>query len=444
MILWLGVAVGIIWIQEKREGIPHIGLTLGYVGYLWQLHWTGGVIQLPESPLPQSEVAIDGFMESLWAIMAFAIGSGIVTLSARQLDQAIFLKSSSEYYRLSKKYAPIILAGGALFAYIISFSPIMQIPSITSIISAGKKLLLVSLYLYGLFGIEEKDIGKICIVLIIIAIIPFITVIQGGFLFFGAFMSSVVLVLLAKRYAPKWHLIAVIPVFLFFGLSLFMSYQEEEQAIRSIVWGGGELEERVAVTGRIFENPEWFDPTKEYQLAHIQGRMSQNLLLGQAISRTTRRGNYGEGETIKEAFLSVIPRAIWPEKPAVAGGHELASKYTGRSFYGNTSVGVGHVMELYVNFGRIGVIFGFLAIGMIVAYVDIKAGRALLEGRWGDLTIWLLVGIPLLLASQPIGNIPNQMVAGFIVGWGVKVSFFDDLNWLQKDNLHEGAGHAFH
>ena len=61
-----------------------------------------------------------------------------------------------------------------------------------------------------------------------------------------------------------------------------------------------------------------------------------------------------------------VPRALWPDKPAVGGGGSLVSEYTGIPFGEGTSVGAGQVLELYVNFGIPGVLAGFTGLGFLL------------------------------------------------------------------------------
>jgi len=71
----------------------------------------------------------------------------------------------------------------------------------------------------------------------------------------------------------------------------------------------------------------------------------------------------------------------------------LVSKYTGITFQQGTSVGMGPIFELEINFGSIGVFLGMLLLGVLLGVADRKAGAAL---RLDDpLTFgkWFLIGI---------------------------------------------------
>ena len=87
---------------------------------------------------------------------------------------------------------------------------------------------------------------------------------------------------------------------------------------------------------------------------------------------------------------------LWPDKPVSAGSGELVSIYTGLQFMGDTSVGIGHVLEWYVNFGVTGVIGGFALIGFLLTLVDRSAALALHGGNAMRFAVWFLPGVSLL------------------------------------------------
>ena len=78
---------------------------------------------------------------------------------------------------------------------------------------------------------------------------------------------------------------------------------------------------------------------------------------------------------------ALIPRAVWPDKPDVAGSGDIVSEFTGIRFAEGTSVGVGQVMEFYVNFGIPGVLIGFFGLGYLLMWLDQGIMRSLLRGR---------------------------------------------------------------
>src|SRR4051812_46235184 len=98
--------------------------------------------------------------------------------------------------------------------------------------------------------------------------------------------------------------------------------------------------------------------------------MNQDFLIGLAMENLEAgRVPFANGRTIADAVLGLVPRAIWPDKPIAAGSGDLVSVYTGLNFPEWTSVGIGQVMECYVNFGTPGLVFGFILIGALLVFI---------------------------------------------------------------------------
>ena len=109
-------------------------------------------------------------------------------------------------------------------------------------------------------------------------------------------------------------------------------------------------------------------------------RLNQNFLVGMGVMRH-RQGSVElwYGATIP--IWALVPRAIWPDKPAVGGSGDLVAEFTGISFAEGTSVGVGQVLEFYMNFGMTGVVAGFAILGFILMRLDQGITRALATGN---------------------------------------------------------------
>ena len=130
-------------------------------------------------------------------------------------------------------------------------------------------------------------------------------------------------------------------------------------------------------------------------------RLNQNYLVGVGVMRHRE----GETELLYGAtvpFWALIPRAIWPDKPAVGGGGDLVSQFTGITFAEGTSVGTGQVLEFYMNFGMPGVLAGFAVLGFILMRLDQRMMRALAMGNIHGLVQCALPGLALL---QPLGSL---------------------------------------
>jgi hypothetical protein len=117
--------------------------------------------------------------------------------------------------------------------------------------------------------------------------------------------------------------------------------------------------------------------------------------------------------------LSPIPRAFWPDKPIATGSGDLVSRFTGVRFAEGTSVGIGHVMEWYVNFGAVGVFLGSLLFGFGLATIDRIAVNHLQNGDWSRFCLWYLSALSLLQVGgslvEAVAGAAGGMVIGFLI-----------------------------
>ncbi|PTM41741.1 hypothetical protein [Bosea sp. 124] len=62
-----------------------------------------------------------------------------------------------------------------------------------------------------------------------------------------------------------------------------------------------------------------------------------------------------------------IPRAIWPGKPPLPNDTDVMAQYTGlpNAWDSNTSISIGHLGDLYIDFGWIGALMGMMCIGAL-------------------------------------------------------------------------------
>jgi hypothetical protein len=161
---------------------------------------------------------------------------------------------------------------------------------------------------------------------------------------------------------------------------------------------------------------EWFDLHNTDHLDRIEKRLNQDSLIGAGVSYLKLNPNeFAGGETLWGAAVAVIPRALWPDKPVVGGSGDLVSRFTGMKFSDNTSVGIGQVMEFYVNFATAGVIVGFLIIGALIVSADRLALRALKRRDALGFTLWFLPGLSLLQVGGSFSEITSTAAAALLV-----------------------------
>jgi hypothetical protein len=106
---------------------------------------------------------------------------------------------------------------------------------------------------------------------------------------------------------------------------------------------------------------------------------------------------------------TLIPHALWPDKPPIGGGGDVVSNFTGIAFAQGTSVGVGQVLEFYMNFAEPGVVVGFFVLGFILMKLDTSLMRAVRSGSMAGILLYGMSGLALM---QPGGNLVEVIVAG--------------------------------
>jgi hypothetical protein len=114
-------------------------------------------------------------------------------------------------------------------------------------------------------------------------------------------------------------------------MSLYVTYMRDRTDIREVVWGGESATARVNRLRDTFENFELFDIYNVDHLQRVDLRLNQNYLVGMGVKYLqTHPDEFAHGETIWEAVLAPIPRALWPNKPSAAGSGDLVSRFTGQ------------------------------------------------------------------------------------------------------------------
>jgi hypothetical protein len=180
----------------------------------------------------------------------------------------------------------------------------------------------------------------------------------------------------------------------------------ERTRIRETVWqqraGIGDRLERIA---NIAINFQAIDLTNPEHVSDLDARLNQNFFVGSAINRHGEGLAFAYGGTLP--WWALIPRALWPDKPAIGGGGTIVADFTGIDLAEGTSFGAGQVLEFYVNFGWSGIFVGFFVVGFVLIRLDRGIMRALAAG---DLRGLLLRALPGLMLLQPGGNLLEILV----------------------------------
>jgi hypothetical protein len=110
----------------------------------------------------------------------------------------------------------------------------------------------------------------------------------------------------------------------------------------------------------------------------LRERVDMTDILAAQVRHQPLNEPYALGQTIYSSFYTLIPRAVWADKPEVAGGAAFFERYTGltRPVDDATSIGLPYPFELYANGGAFTVVLGLGIIGYVCARMELKLFEA--------------------------------------------------------------------
>lgn len=395
--LWI-VTMNCIPFMYSVKKIPNASLATIFLSCLSLNHLFGAMLYcFPWYSTNQYLFVRQGFLYSLYGVISFTAASMIFTFF---LSERVNLLQKDRYI-LDQRLPMIYLVIGIVLYFVLK--PVLtNISTFSQLVTSGWLLMITALCLYCWKAwVVNQEMTKLLFWLFVSLVLPFTGLINYGFLSFGAGALVIIFQFVLGFYKPKWQgLIAAILV-IYLGLSVFVTYFKFRDELRNVVWEGGvRIQERIKPLVTMVQNFELLDILNEDQLRLIDGRLNQNILVGlSAAHLESGQENYANGETIIDAFLSVIPRAMWEDKPSLVGGNYLVSKYTGIDFNEDTSVGIGQVMELYVNFGVTGIVIGYFMLGLLVTWFDVMAGSKLKQGDLQGFVYWFFPCISMNFGS---------------------------------------------
>jgi hypothetical protein len=418
MLLAWPALIGLQLLFDRRYGRLPLFLSYAYIAGFALQHWLGALAHaMPWNPFSDSTNTIVGFNYTTLGLACFVLGTSVTPRPRRLVARAArpTYPVSAEAGTLGQRYARLLLAGGIL-GFVAELTPLNGLPSVTVLISACKQLLIAGLCLKCWLAWHARNRRQLFLWLCLALALPPYTVIVTGFLSYGIGFLLTVLIFIGTFFRPRLLLVAVASVAILFGIGFFASYLKHRTTLRDAVSGNQSLETRIEAIEDMISSTTPFDPFNQMHLQAIDARLNQNELIGAAIGYVPTFRDFAWGGTIYLAALALVPRVLWPDKPITAGSMGLVSAYTGITFAEGTSVGMGQVMEFYVNFGIEGVVVGFLILGMLIRFLDIRIAERLQTSSWPQFGLWFGVGAATL---QPIGQlleITGSMAGAAVIG----------------------------
>jgi hypothetical protein len=421
--LWLAAPV-LLFMLYTRRGTPGGFLVYTYLISIITSHWFGALAHAsPWSHFVDSSETVVGFRYSSYALIAFVAGTMLTekfrqVRSPRPQDFLEITDQQSKLVELERIALRFFLPIG-LGSWIATFTPLASLPSADAALSVGKGCLLLGVCLMSWSAWHLGQKRRLTILLLLSGILPVVTVVTSGFIGYGIAMVTTVLAFVAMFYRPRWRLLVGLVLILYGGVSLWVTYAEYRDTIRTSVWGGEAAATSFDKLVTMLSDFRPFDLANPDHLESVDSRLNQNMLVGAAVHTTPALVPFRNGETVYAAMAAVVPRALWPDKPTVGGSGTYVSEHTLIRFAEGTSVGMGQVFEFYINFGTAGIVVGFILVGALLRYMDIRLVEALIRNDWPTVMYVFLIGSGLLLSGGSLAEMAACAAAGWVCAWGL-------------------------
>ncbi len=393
----LAAFVALIWMLRASQ--VSLGLPIAYLGSLLLIHVPGAIAYMIDSQgiLPWRVFTQIGIGFTAIGAVCFVIGVGLNHLRAvAPVPVAADRRSFNRF----------CLLGGWVVTTVAS---VISIPSIGAALQRGGAVWMLAIMLALRSALRSRDWKMGVRWLVALTIYPILMLLLGGFLSYGIAALLIVLSAVVIPVRSPVRVTLGVAVASIVGISVFLSYFEHRSDIRRAVWGGASVDSRIEASMGAVRDVSFFDATNPNHLKALDLRLNQNYFAGLAASRiATGKVDYLKGRSLWDGLLAFIPRALWPEKPVVAGSPKIVAEMTGLSLSKGTSFGVGNVMEFQINFGIPGLIIGFLLLGLIIGRLDRLAATADLKAELGRTFLFFLPAVALI---QPNGSIV-EMASG--------------------------------
>ncbi len=414
VVVW-AMTAGFLLVRHWRSNTG-AGLMFAYVLMFGVLHWVAPVMfLLPWHDQRGTLYTAQGLRLATIAMIALAAGSEVVVWFSRRTRLAEALRAAP--VPVDSRLVNLFFATG-LVLYVVVMPFANSVASLTAIVSTGSVLVVLGMGLHCWNGWITGNRRRFWLWVALSVTWPFVTVLSEGFLGYGFGFMLMILAFVASFYRPRWRVVVAGALLAYAGLSVYVTYMRDRVAIRDVVWNDGALTERASSVATSVSAIEWFDFSNPRHLRRVEDRLNQNWLVGAASYYLESRPNeFARGATLVAAAAAVVPRAIWPDKPVIGGSGDLVTTYTGLRFADGTSVGVGQVMEAYLNFGTDGVVLVFFLIGMAIVTIDRWAAYRLSQGDGNGFAVWYLPGLCMLQIGGSLSEVTSAAAASFAMAF---------------------------
>jgi hypothetical protein len=397
-----------------RHESMSLGMPVAYLFSLLLLHLPGAYVYTvcDFDFLDSTDFVEIGIRFTAFASVSFVAGVWAVRLFSTRPPATV---TELDEWR----FTLFCLVGGWVVTY--GLSSLHSISSLGAAVDKAGGLWMLAVMLGLRAAVKHGSLKMGAMWLAALIVYPVTMLLVGGFLSYGSFAAIIVVSILAISVEKSWKVVIGLIICVYLGLNVFVNYFTHRNAVRDEVWGGAPLSDRVDVTLNIIRDFEWYDSGNRKQVVAINERLNQNVFVGLAATRIDQGSvDYLDGRSVWEGLIALVPRAVWPEKPVVAGSPKVVSEMTGLTLDENTSFGIGNVMEFQINFGVFGLIIGFFLLGFLLRALDRHAAVSLRRADFGSAIVSFLPAIALINPGGSVVEMASGGAAALVAGLGWK------------------------
>jgi hypothetical protein len=166
-------------------------------------------------------------------------------------------------------------------------------------------------------------------------------------------------------------------------------------------------------------------------------RFMMDGILAHVVSKTPQEIPFWKGETYLPALSMLIPRAIWPGKPALDTGQQFGHRYSVLDVDDwITSVNLSQLIEVYVNFGAFAMIPGMFLIGLLELFVWRLFDHGNSQNVLRAMGLSVLTGFLIIESSFTLAIGSKQLEIPIMF---VLVALVSGCGWSQLPSLRRGS-----
>ena len=220
-----------------------------------------------------------GFDVTLIGMTAFIVGAMAARILPRRTTSVKAYQQTADADIFSRLGWRVLTMGIASYFVLLPVSAL--VPSMTAIASVLGTLLILGFWLQLYAAAVAHDTRQTLLVLATLPLLPLATLTTGGFIGFGTVWALSVLAfqfVISRR--RIWFYLAA-PFVIFLGLSLFVTYFQQRDEIREVVWDESTgIMQRLDKVSTLVTDFQLLDLSNEKHLLALDQRLNQNYLVG--------------------------------------------------------------------------------------------------------------------------------------------------------------------